>query len=119
MREQGVGRAQKLAELSSSCYKVWFLALRAPVYPLLTLKQVAEKVFVANITVEVIERHIVRGLEHIFSPVTVSELLDTEVLSLAAEPSSAKKVREILTEKSRMLTDGRVILRELMSRLVC
>ncbi|CAI7611760.1 unnamed protein product [Penicillium pancosmium] len=80
--------------------------------------KVYEKVFVANIAVQVIERHIVRGLEHIFSPVKVSQLLDAEVLNFAAESDSTKKEREALTEKVRMLTDGRTILSELMSRIL-
>jgi hypothetical protein len=73
-------------------------------------KHVYEKVFVVNIAVQVIERHIIRGLEHIFSPVKVSQLLDAEVLTIAAEPE-----REALAEKVRMLTNGQVILNELMS----
>lgn len=62
-----------------------------------------------------IERHIIRGLEHIFSPVKISQLLDAEVLNIAAEPDSTKKEREVLAEKVRMLTNGQVILNELMS----
>ncbi|KAJ5471832.1 P-loop containing nucleoside triphosphate hydrolase protein [Penicillium diatomitis] len=79
--------------------------------------KVCEKVFVANIAVQVIERHIIRGLEHIFSPVKVSQLLDTEALALAAEPDSTKTEREALAEKVRMFTNGKMILNELMSVL--
>jgi hypothetical protein len=39
----------------------------------------------------VIERHIVRGLEKIFSPVVVNAMSDTEVEAIASEPLSAKR----------------------------
>jgi hypothetical protein len=87
--------------------------------PVIYFIQVSEKVFVANITVQVIERHIVRGLEYIFFPITVSQLLDAEILSVAAEPDSTKKEREALTEKVRILTEGQLILSELMSSISC
>lgn len=74
--------------------------------------------FVTNVTVQVIERHIVRGLEHIFSPVTVSRLKDSEILSLVAEPLSTKEERKGLTDKERMLDDGREIFTGLRSRIL-
>lgn len=74
--------------------------------------------FVTNVTVQVIERHIVRGLEHIFSPVTVSRLKDSEILSLVAEPLSTKEERKSLTDKERMLDDGREIFTGLTSRIL-
>ena len=82
-----------------------------------TPKQVYEKAFVTNIAVQVIERNIVRELEHIFSPVKVSQLQDPEVLHLAAESDSIKKERAALTEKVRMLTDGQTILSGLVSHV--
>lgn len=89
------------------------IALRPVIYFI----QVSEKDFVANITVQVIERHIVRGLEYIFSPITVSQLLDAEILSVG--PDSTKKEREALTENVRILTEGQLILSELMSSISC
>ncbi|KAJ5742529.1 P-loop containing nucleoside triphosphate hydrolase protein [Penicillium nucicola] len=49
----------------------------------------------------------------------VYKLLDADILGIAAEPESTKKEREVLTEKVRMLTEGQLILSELMSSLSC
>jgi hypothetical protein len=65
--------------------------------------QVSQKTFIANITTQVIERHIVRGLENIFSPIVVNAMSDVEVETIAAEPSSAKRQREFLEERINKL----------------
>lgn len=74
--------------------------------------------FVANITTQVIERHIVRGLENIFSPVVVNRMLDSEVQALASEPTSAKRRREFVKDRVAKLEDGRNILRDVMRHAV-
>lgn len=61
-----------------------------------------------------IERHIVRGLEHIFSPVVVNAMSDTEVETIASEPLSAKRQREFLEERIKKLQDGHEIFRGVM-----
>ncbi len=68
----------------------------------------------ANITTQVIERHIVRGLERIFSPVVVNAMLDAEVESIASEPLSAKRKRDFLTDRIKKLQDGHEIFRGVM-----
>jgi hypothetical protein len=75
---------------------------------------VSQKTFIANITTQVIERHIVRGLENIFSPVVVNSLSDTEVETIASEPLSAKRQREFLEERIKKLRDGHEIFRGVM-----
>jgi len=83
--------------------------------PLLThVMQVSQKTFIANITTQVIERHIVRGLQNIFSPVVVNAMSDVEVEAIASEPLSAKRQREFLEERIKKLTDGHEIFRGAM-----
>jgi hypothetical protein len=76
--------------------------------------QVSQKTFIANITTQVIERHIVRGLQNIFSPVVVNAMSDVEVEAIASEPLSAKRQREFLEERIKKLTDGHEIFRGVM-----
>jgi hypothetical protein len=76
--------------------------------------QVAQKTFVANITTQVIERHIVRGIERIFSPVVVNGLTDSEAEAIAMEPAAARRQRKFLEERIAKLGDGHAILKEVM-----
>lgn len=78
------------------------------------LKQVQQKTFIANIATQVIERHIVGGLETIFSPVVVNAMSDTEVEALASEPIAAKRQREFLEDRVRKLLDGHTIFKDAM-----
>lgn len=81
---------------------------------MLTLQKVLHKVFVQNITMQVVERHIVRGLENIFSPVTVQVMSEAEVMGVAAEPAAAKRHRWYLEDQLEKLTDGQRILKGVM-----
>ncbi|CZS87940.1 related to interferon-induced GTP-binding protein Mx [Rhynchosporium graminicola] len=81
---------------------------------LFAIYKVTQKTFVANITTQVIERHIVRGLEKIFSPVVVNAMLDAEVEAIASEPLSAKRQRNFLTDRIKKLEDGHEIFRGVM-----
>ncbi|KAK2742332.1 hypothetical protein FQN57_005420 [Myotisia sp. PD_48] len=82
---------------------------------LYAIYKVSQKVFVANITTQVIERHLVRGLEGILSPTVVGNMSDSEVEALVSESSSAKRQRAFLSDKVAKLEDGKAILREVMS----
>ncbi|TAQ90934.1 hypothetical protein B7494_g709 [Chlorociboria aeruginascens] len=75
------------------------------------MENVSQKTFVANITTQVIERHIVRGLEKIFDPVVVNKLSDREVQAIASEPESSKRQREFLEDRIARLIDGQDIFR--------
>lgn len=57
----------------------------------------------------------IRGLEKIFSPVTVNSLTDSEIEAIASEPASAKRQRQFLEERIAKLTDGQSIFRSVMS----
>ncbi|KAL9126644.1 MAG: hypothetical protein Q9217_004334 [Psora testacea] len=82
---------------------------------LFSIYKVSQKTFIANITTQVIERHIVRGLEKIFSPVTVNNLSESESQAIASEPSLAKRHREFLEDRIGKLTDGHQVLRDVTS----
>ena len=60
----------------------------------------------ANVTSQVIERHMVRDLDKILSPVAMADLTDEEVLELTMEPQSVKEQRERLLDKQRKLKKG-------------
>ncbi len=76
--------------------------------------QVSLKTFVANVTTQVVERHIIRGMESIFSPITVNGLTDSEVEAIASEPASAKRQRQFLEDRIAKLKDGQSIFRSVM-----
>jgi len=69
---------------------------------------------VANIATQVIERHIVKGLESIFSPVVVNSMSDLAVEAVASEPSSIKREREFLTDRIAKLEAGHKIFKKAM-----
>ena len=62
------------------------------------------------------ERYIVRGLEKIFSPITVNYLSNAKTEAIASEPPLAKRQRELLENNIKKLNDGRGILRNVGRR---
>ena len=58
--------------------------------------QVSQKTSDVDVITQVIECHMIRGLEEIFSPVVVNSLTDSEVEAIASEPTSAKRQRQLL-----------------------
>lgn len=86
----------------------------SPFWANISCAQVSQKTFVANITTQVIERHIVRGLEEIFSPVVVNALSDHEKEAIASEPASAKRQRGFLEDRIGKLNEGYNILRDVI-----
>lgn len=81
---------------------------------LFAIYEVSQKTFVANVTTQVVERHIIRGLEKIFSPVVVNSLTDSEVEAIASEPANAKRQRQFLEDRIAKLKDGQSIFRSVM-----
>ncbi|RDL37655.1 p-loop containing nucleoside triphosphate hydrolase [Venustampulla echinocandica] len=81
---------------------------------LFAIYKVSQKTFVANVTMQVVERHIVRGLEKIFSPVLVSNLDPKEAEDLASEPASARRKREYLEDQIKKLEEGREIFKHVI-----
>ncbi|KAI1367936.1 interferon-induced GTP-binding protein Mx [Xylaria arbuscula] len=70
--------------------------------------------FIANVTTQVIERHVIRGLEGIFSPLVVSGMSNTEVEIVACEPLPTKNLREFLEDRINKLKDGQETFRTMM-----
>jgi len=96
-------------------YKVSTCQSTQSMYSLtLSLYQVQQKTFVANITTQVFERHIIRGLEKIFSPVTVVQLSDQQVAAIASEPAAAQRQRKFLEDRIGKLGEGQKIFRGVM-----
>ncbi|KAK3613865.1 hypothetical protein LTR56_027624, partial [Elasticomyces elasticus] len=67
------------------------------------------KAFVANVTAQVIERHMVRGLDKIFSPLDVNDLSDEDILKVASELTSVGRKRDFLTDRQQKLRSGKEI----------
>lgn len=80
--------------------------------------QVQQKTFVANVTTQVVERHLIRGLEKIFSPVVVNGLSDAQVETIATEPGTAKRQRQFLEDRIKKLKDGQDIFRGVLGSAV-
>ncbi|KAI0400041.1 hypothetical protein F4802DRAFT_610439 [Xylaria palmicola] len=81
---------------------------------LLSIYKAQQKVFLANVTTQVIERHIVRGLEELFSPLKVMNLPDSEVMAIVSEPDATKRQRAFLTDRAKRLQEGQDIFRGVM-----
>lgn len=73
-----------------------------------------QKTFVANVTTQVVERHIVRGLENIFSPVVVNNLEVAQAEQLALEPAATRSRRGYLEEQIKKLEEGHEIFQSVM-----
>ncbi|KAI1318792.1 ankyrin repeat-containing domain protein [Xylariaceae sp. FL0255] len=78
------------------------------------LNNVQQKTFLANVTAQVIERHIVRGLEDLFSPLKVIDLPDDKVRAIVSEPDTTKRQRAFLTDRAKRLQEGQDIFRGVM-----
>ena len=72
------------------------------------------KVFVANVTTQVVERRMIRGLEEIFSPVVVNGLSDSDVEKIASEPPALKRQRQFLKDRIEKLENGQKIFKGIM-----
>lgn len=73
------------------------------------------KVFVANVTVQVAERHLLSDLNEIFSPIVILQMPDGKVESIVSERESAKRQRVFLTDRIKKLQEGQNIFRSVLS----
>lgn len=76
--------------------------------------QVQQKVFLANVTTQVIERHLVEDLNNIFSPMVVLGMTDAKVQSIVSEPESTKRERVFLSDRIKRLEEGQEIFRGIL-----
>lgn len=65
-------------------------------------------------TTQVVERHIVRDLDAIFSPVVVSRLSKSDLDEIVSEPPTIVRQRAFLEDRISKLNTGRSILRRVM-----
>ena len=72
------------------------------------------KQFVANVTTQVVERHILRDLETSFSPLVVNGMADSQMELVASESTSARRQRTFLGDRITKLNEGRDIFRSIM-----
>ncbi len=102
--------AEALDCLSSIHKASSYPTTRSPFWANISCAQVSQKTFVANITTQVIESHIIRGLEEIFSPIIVNALSDHEKEAIASELASAKRQIGFLEDRIGKLNEGYHIL---------
>ncbi|KAH0423710.1 dynamin family protein [Colletotrichum camelliae] len=76
--------------------------------------KVQYKTFIANVTTQVIERQMVRGLDKVFSPLVVIGMADDKVEAIASERPASKRRRIFLTNRVHKLEEGRQIFQELI-----
>jgi hypothetical protein len=70
---------------------------------------------VQNVTVQVIERHLVKDLpKTILHPIVVQTMGDDEVAYIAAEPKETTTLRNILEERKQTLEKGLESFKEAM-----
>lgn len=74
------------------------------------------KYFVDVVTKQVIERHLVKPLAQIVSPMVMARFTDKEIQFFAAEAPEAVKMREHLENKKKMLQEGQQAFRAAMGQ---
>jgi len=72
------------------------------------------KTFIDNVTIQVVERHIVHGLEEVFSPLVVAALDNVEVSDLASEPQMTARQREHLEGRRNTHEKGQGVFRSIL-----
>lgn len=78
---------------------------------LLAIYKIQQEVFIANVTTQVIERHIVGDLESILDPVAVNDMTNEELGAIALEPVSSLHTREHIQNRIDRLEQGYRVLR--------
>jgi len=72
--------------------------------------------FIANVTVQVVERHLADGLENIFHEKRVRDLSDAEVTELAQDDPQVRAERHRLGAEREVLENAMVICRQIGMR---
>ena len=75
--------------------------------PLMACCQVARKTFIDNVSIQVIDRHLVRCLAEVFSPLVVATWQATMVGLAAAETAKMAAERKTLAAKKGKLKRGK------------
>ncbi|KAF7952298.1 uncharacterized protein EAE97_001795 [Botrytis byssoidea] len=117
---EGVQMGPVIQKLKESLFKstekdMEVVSCEAALDCVMAIYKVLQKVFIANVTTQVVERHIVRGLERIFDPVAVNKMSDKDVEAIASEPIQARQERAYLEDQIKKLGEGKRIFRTIMS----
>lgn len=72
--------------------------------------------FIANVTVQVVERHLADGLEKIFHDNRVRDLSDADVIELAQDDPHVRAQRQRLRAQKEVLENAKVICRQIGMR---
>ncbi|THV46033.1 hypothetical protein BGAL_0425g00100 [Botrytis galanthina] len=117
---EGVQMGPVIQKLKESLFKstekdMEVVSCEAALDCVMAIYKVLQKVFIANVTTQVVERHIVRGLERIFDPVAVNKMSDKDVEAIASEPGQARQERAYLEDQIKKLGEGKRIFRTIMS----
>ncbi|POS87293.1 hypothetical protein EPUL_002274 [Erysiphe pulchra] len=78
---------------------------------LVAIYKIQQEVFIANVTTQVIERHVVGDLEGILDPVAVNGMTNEELGAIALEPVSSLHTREHIQNRINRLEQGYRVLR--------
>ncbi|KAK6071365.1 dynamin family protein [Seiridium cupressi] len=103
-----VNKACKASMLASSPY-MELVNYEEALDSLLAIYKVQREIFVANVTTQVIERHIMRGLETILSPTVVDQIY-LKISDIVSEPEIIQKVKRFVLKRINKLEDGWIIL---------
>lgn len=78
--------------------------------------QLSARVFIRNVITQVVERHLLQGLYHIFSSVKANRLSDETVEAIAAENKATRDKRTALKDKKAAIEEARDICASLAMR---
>lgn len=76
---------------------------------LMAYYKVARKTFIDNVCVQVVDRHVMRGLEEVFSPLEVSRWDDETVSKASAESQRIMEERKRLESRKEKLKAGKEV----------
>jgi hypothetical protein len=65
--------------------------------------KVQYKTLVANVATQVVERHLVRGLNKFFSPLEIAKMTDQEVEVIASETAGGSETKTLLSGRVQTL----------------
>jgi hypothetical protein len=75
------------------------------------------KFFVGAVTKQIIERHLIRNLSKVLSPIVVAHFTEEELQFVASEPEEALQMREHLEDRMTMLEEGQLAFRMALGQM--
>ena len=71
----------------------------------------------ANVTTQVVERHMIRSLDKIFSLIDVNRMSDEDVLKIASELPSTRRIRDCLADRLEKLLYSKDVFRDIIGAI--